>query len=137
MAIAPTLLSAAAAPALFAWIFGSDWRPSGEYLQILSPMLLMNLLVFPLYHTLTVLNKSNLLLGIETLRIVLVFLSFWLPAVLGHSVRVALWAYSASYILTQLLLMGMIVKVSHSLLSRQVKYGGDEDRQDEDVNKDR
>jgi O-antigen/teichoic acid export membrane protein len=137
MAIAPTLLSAAAAPALFAWIFGSDWRPSGEYLQILSPMLLMNLLVFPLYHTLTVLNKSNLLLGIETLRIVLVFLSFWLPAVLGHSVRVALWAYSASYILTQLLLMGMIVKASHSLLSRQVKYGGDEDRQDEDVNKDR
>ena len=118
IAVMFTLLLAAVAPKLFAWVFGNDWRPSGEYLQVLAPMLLVNILVFPLYHTLTVLNRSDLLLGVEVLRIALVFVSFWLPAILGQSLQVALWAYSASYVLTQLLLMGLIIRASRKPGSR-------------------
>jgi len=118
IAVMFTLLLAAVAPTLFAWVFGNDWRPSGEYLQVLAPMLLVNILVSPLYHTLTVLNRSDLLLGVEVLRIALVFVSFWLPAILGQSLQVALWAYSASYVLTQLLLMGLIIRASRKPESR-------------------
>jgi len=118
-AAAPTLVLFAVAPALFAWLFGADWRASGEYLRILAPMLLINLVVFPLHHTPAVLNKPNVLFAIETLRAFLIFLSFWLPAICGQSFHVALWAYSASYILTQLLLMGVIIKLSRCLKSRR------------------
>ena len=116
----PTLLLMTGAPLLFTWLFGAGWRTSGEYLQILAPLLLVNLIVSPLYNTLTVLRKSRLLLKIEALRATMVLLSFWLPALTGQPFQVAVWAYMVSYFMTQLFFLTLMLKALRSLLSAEV-----------------
>jgi O-antigen/teichoic acid export membrane protein len=115
LAILPTVLLMVVAPPLFAWLFGADWRASGEYLQILTPVLLARLVASPIAQTLIVTRRLSLQLGWESLRLILVALSFWLPAILHQPFSVALSAYSGVYTLSLLLLMGLILRSVHRL----------------------
>lgn len=117
LGLVPTLVLMASAPLLFTWVFGAAWRTSGEYLQILAPLLFVNLIASPLYNTLTVLRKSRLLLKIEALRATMVLLSFWLPALAGQPFQVAVWAYTMSSFMTQLLFLLVMLKALRSLSS--------------------
>jgi O-antigen/teichoic acid export membrane protein len=114
LAILPTVLLMVVAPPLFAWLFGADWRTSGEYLQILSPVLLARLVAAPIAQTLLITRRLSLQLGWEGLRFGLVALSFWVPASLHLPFRAALVWYTVSYSLSLTLLVGLILwRVSH------------------------
>jgi len=63
---------------------------------------------------LTVLKESRLLLKIEVL------LSFWLPALVGQPFQVAVWAYTMSSFMTQLLFLLVMLKALRSLSSGEV-----------------
>lgn len=116
----PTFVLMASAPLLFTWVFGVAWRTSGEYLQILAPLLFVNMIASPLYNTLTVLKKSRLLLKIEALRTATVLFSFWLPALVGQPFQVAVWAYTLSSFMTQLVFLLVMLKALRSLSSEEV-----------------
>jgi O-antigen/teichoic acid export membrane protein len=115
LALVPTVLLMSAAPPLFAWLFGADWRTSGEYLQILAPVLLARLVAAPIAQTLLITRRLSLQLGWESLRLIGVALSFWLPATLHQPFRTALWIYSGVYMLSLFLLIGLILRSVHRL----------------------
>lgn len=107
--ILPTLLLMAFAPPLFALVFGSEWRTTGEYLQILAPLLLMRLMAAPIAQTLTITRSLPAQFGWEFMRALLVFASFWLPAQMSQPLRVALVGYTVVYLLSLGLLIGLIL----------------------------
>jgi O-antigen/teichoic acid export membrane protein len=115
LALVPTVLLMSAAPPLFAWLFGADWRTSGEYLQILAPVLLARLVAAPIAQTLLITRRLSLQLGWESLRLIGVALSFWLPATLHQPFRTALWIYSGVYMLSLFLLIGLTLRSVHRL----------------------
>jgi O-antigen/teichoic acid export membrane protein len=114
LALVPTVLLMSAAPPLFAWLFGADWRTSGEYLQILAPVLLARLVASPIAQTLIVTRRLSLQLGWESLRLILVALSFWLPASMHLPFRTALIGYTVVYTLSLGLLIGLILWSVHN-----------------------
>jgi len=109
LAILPTAVLMGVAPPLFGWLFGADWRTSGEYLQILAPVLLARLVTASIDQTLVVTRRLNLHLSWEGLRLIGVVLSFWLPTMLNQPLRVALWGYTGVSMLSLLLLIGLVL----------------------------
>jgi O-antigen/teichoic acid export membrane protein len=109
VALPPTILLTLFAPPLFAWVFGTAWRTSGEYLQILAPVLLARFVASPIAQTLVIARRLDFQLGWEALRLMLITLSFGLPAWLNQPFRTALWAYAGAYTISLLILMGLIL----------------------------
>lgn len=65
----------------FEFIFGSEWRDSGLYVQILAPMLLVQFIVVPLSQTLNIIERQDIQLYWDVSR----FLSHQkiVPTILG------------------------------------------------------
>jgi O-antigen/teichoic acid export membrane protein len=57
--LVPSLLLGTVAQPLFAFVFGSEWRPAGLYGQIMAPMLLAQFVISPLSVTLNVIEKQS------------------------------------------------------------------------------
>lgn len=112
-ALLPTAALMLVAPPLFAWLFGAEWRTSGEYLQILAPVLLMRLVTAPVAQTLVVARRMAFQLGWEASRLAMITLSFWLPATLQQPFHTALLIYTGTYTLSMLILIGLIVWSVH------------------------
>ncbi len=107
--IAPTLLLMVFAPPLFALVFGAEWRTTGEYLQILAPLLLVRLMAAPIAQTLTITRSLPAQFGWEFMRVLLVFASFWVSAQMSQPFRVALIGYAVVSMLSLGLLIGLIL----------------------------
>jgi len=60
LATPPSLILFFFAPSLFDFVFGNDWRESGEYARILAPMLLTRFVATPLGFVLTIAHKQNI-----------------------------------------------------------------------------
>ena len=59
--------------------------------------------------------KMRLLLKIEVLRATMVLLGFWLPVLVGQPFQVALWAYTMSSFMTQVIFLLVMLKALRSL----------------------
>jgi O-antigen/teichoic acid export membrane protein len=70
--IGPTVLLMIASPLLFAPVFGEAWRDAGFFAAFLAPMYLLTLVTSPTGATLDVLERQDLHLARELLRLVLV-----------------------------------------------------------------
>jgi O-antigen/teichoic acid export membrane protein len=70
--IVPTILVMVAAPIFFGPIFGEDWRQAGVFTALLAPMYFLTLVSNPTGSTLSVLERQDLALGREVLRVVLI-----------------------------------------------------------------
>jgi O-antigen/teichoic acid export membrane protein len=70
--IGPTILAAILSPILFGTIFGEEWATAGLYVTILAPMYFLLSVFSPTGSTLYVLERQELHLLQEVLRIVLV-----------------------------------------------------------------
>ncbi|HEX5824809.1 MAG TPA: oligosaccharide flippase family protein [Candidatus Limnocylindrales bacterium] len=68
----PALLLAVAAPVLFGPVFGEEWREAGWYTAFLTPVYYLTLTTSPTGATLDVLERQDLHLVRETMRLVLV-----------------------------------------------------------------
>jgi O-antigen/teichoic acid export membrane protein len=108
--ILPTLLLMAFAPTLFEWVFGAQWRPTGEYLQILAPMLLLRLALVPVSQTIVVIQKLSFQFFWEILRLLLMITSFWLPVLMHQPFRTALVGYTLTHIASAVLLVGITLR---------------------------
>lgn len=83
-----------AAPGLFAFVFGENWRTAGTLAQLLVPSFLLQFAVVPISQTLNVLEKQDLQLIWDALRLVAVVASLLVPALMNSSIRVAVGAYA-------------------------------------------
>lgn len=72
LGVVPSALVGVAAPFLFGPVFGDDWREAGIYTAILAPMYFLTLVASPTSGTLDVLERQDLHLVREILRIVIV-----------------------------------------------------------------
>lgn len=70
--VGPTVLLAILAPFVFPIVFGDEWTEAGWYTTILAPMYLLTLATSPTGATLDVLERQDLHLFRETLRLILV-----------------------------------------------------------------
>jgi len=107
--ILPTLLLMAFAPPVFAFVFGSEWRMTGEYLQILMPLFLLRLTIAPIDRTLIVVNRLPTHLLWEAIRTALVTASIVFPAYLGWPFQAALVGYTTVSGLSLVLLILLIM----------------------------
>jgi len=57
------------APPVFDFVFGDEWRMAGQYVRILSPMLLVRFVVSPLSQTLNILEQQGVMFVWETIRL--------------------------------------------------------------------
>lgn len=60
----------------FSFIFGENWKESGLYAQLLSPMILLQFVVVPLSQTLNILERQDLQLLWDTARFVSIVILF-------------------------------------------------------------
>jgi len=87
---APLMLSiAVAATLLVGPVFGSEWEEAGTYITILTPLYTMQLLTSPLAGTLTILERQDLALVREIVRILLLTIAIVVAQELALS---ATWA---------------------------------------------
>jgi O-antigen/teichoic acid export membrane protein len=74
---------AAIAPYGFGFLFGSEWHIAGQYLQVLSPMLIASFVASPMGVILDVLERQDLHLFREISRITLLLLAWWVSRTWG------------------------------------------------------
>ena len=55
----PALLLLLFAPQLFAWVFGANWRASGELAQLMAPLFLLNFVASPLSYVFFVAGRQK------------------------------------------------------------------------------
>ena len=84
-------------PDLFGYIFGLQWRESGEYARILAPMFLLRFSVSPLSSVFIIAQKQELDLYLHVLFIILGFSSFYVGFKIYNSIYTALILFSFVY----------------------------------------
>lgn len=83
-------------PWLFKLVFGPEWRDAGVYARILSILILFRFISSPIMNCLNVLEKQGIQLWLNILRVMLVFVIFYLANKVGFSPVKALIVYSVS-----------------------------------------
>ena len=68
----PIALLAILGPAVFGWAFGREWEGTGEIVRLLAPMLVLQFVSSPLGSTLDVLERQDLYLRLELIRVALI-----------------------------------------------------------------
>lgn len=96
ISILPFTIFFYAAPELFAWVFGEQWRTAGEYARILTPMAFMQFNTSPLSSMFMIAEKQRVDLIWQIFLFVLVVVSFLFGKLFADSSR-ALMAFSAAY----------------------------------------
>jgi O-antigen/teichoic acid export membrane protein len=94
LATGPVILAALVSPFVFGIIFGPEWREAGVFAAILAPMYLLRLMTNPTHSTLDVLERQDLHLIRELIRLLLVV-----------GAMVAVWAIGASAVVTVVAIM--------------------------------
>lgn len=102
LALPPTLLLLFS-PALFAWLFGEDWRAAGELARILAPLCFLNFVASPLSYVFFVAGKQRM----ELLWQVALFLATLAVFVAPLSLHGSLFAYALARSLLYLVYLYM------------------------------
>lgn len=84
------------APEVFSLVFGAQWRVSGEYARILTPMFFMQFVTTPLSSMYMLAQKQRMDLVWQFFLFLLIILSFALARLLD-SIEAGLYFYSFSY----------------------------------------
>jgi lipopolysaccharide exporter len=99
LAVLPGLLLLPFAPAVFAFVFGDQWREAGVILQILSAALAAQFIFSPVYGVLNLLERQGVHLIVESARLATLAAALLLSAQQGASVRTVLAYVAAAYVL--------------------------------------
>jgi lipopolysaccharide exporter len=84
------------APSLISWLFGSRWAEAGLYLQLLSVSFLLGLAVLPIGGTLDILERQDLHLAREVIRVTVISGAVVLAGVLHQPPTTAVLLLSAA-----------------------------------------
>ncbi len=104
----PVAMICTSAPWFFAIVFGPGWEMAGRYVQIMGFMFAVRFTIVPLFHTLNVLERQDLYLLWEIIRLVLVVGSLLAGKALGFSDIPAVVAYSLSMMTAYVVLWGLV-----------------------------
>ncbi|MGV7207289.1 lipopolysaccharide biosynthesis protein, partial [Oxalobacteraceae bacterium A2-2] len=94
----PLLLLLAAAPALFGWVFGPQWREGGELARLLAPLYYLNFVAGPLSYVFYIAGQQRAELLWQVALFAMTAAVFLAPLTL----RQAVLAYAAGYALLYL-----------------------------------
>jgi len=92
----PLGIIAAFGPWIFELVFGTEWLDAGVYARILSILILFRFVSSPVMNSLNVMEKQGIQLWLNLLRVILVFIIFYLANKTGFSAVNALIVYSVS-----------------------------------------
>lgn len=110
ISIVPFSIFFLAAPELFAWVFGEQWRVAGEYAQILTPLAFLQFVTTPLSSVYVFAEKQRIDLLWQICLLILVTVSFFGGKFFTNE-KIAIVMFSASYCL----MYGVNGVVSYSL----------------------
>lgn len=97
VSVAPFLIFAFLAPALFAFVFGEGWRAAGEYAQILTPLFWASFVASPLSVMFIVTEKQEIDLVIQAALLTLSAAAMAVGHYVFHSPKVCLALLSGVY----------------------------------------
>lgn len=120
--LVPALLAFLLGPWSFEFVFGEEWRTAGVYVRILSPMLLVRFVASPLSQTLNIVERQQILMVWEALRLVLItgaFVGGYLLGLTDIQTMIlfsggASFAYVAMYVMTRSVLCDLPSPVGSS-----------------------
>jgi len=94
----PALILLLFAPYLFAWVFGDNWRASGELAQLMAPLFLLNFVASPLSYVFFVAGrqKADLLWQVTLFAVTLG--AFLAPGSIAQNVLWYVIGYSCLYL---------------------------------------
>jgi len=95
-------------PFLFGLLFGEAWAEAGVLVAILSPLSLISLVVSPVSRLLFVVNRPELKIVVDVMRIAIPFLSFQVMYGFGYGFYLCVGAFSLFGVLSFLLYFGLI-----------------------------
>jgi O-antigen/teichoic acid export membrane protein len=98
-------------PWIFSFIFGESWRTAGIYLRLLSLAFMGRFVVTPLSQTLNILERQDLQLAWDIVRLVVVVGSLSLSRYLNVTPTLSIAIYSVSMFVSYLLLFFLMVSV--------------------------
>jgi O-antigen/teichoic acid export membrane protein len=98
-------------PDIFDFIFGLQWRESGEYARILGPMFLLRFLVSPLSSVFIVAQKQDYDFYLHILFIIMGFFSFFIGFKFYNSIKVSLVLFSLVYSLIYIVYFFLALKL--------------------------
>ncbi|AWB46410.1 hypothetical protein DCC85_21065 [Paenibacillus sp. CAA11] len=107
MGLAMVLLFVFVAPYAFSYLFGNEWRESGEFIRILSLMYLSQFVANSVGTTIDVMERQDLHLYREIVRTILVLGALLAACYTHQSAETALWLYSAASTLGYVLHLGL------------------------------
>lgn len=87
-------------PIVFAFVFGEEWRTSGEFARAMAPALAAQLIASPLSQTLIIFERNGLQLTWDVFRVACVAGSVALAGLFGLSPISAVWVLSGALVLT-------------------------------------
>lgn len=112
----PALLLFFFGPALFSFVFGTEWRAAGVYARILSVLFLAQFIVTPFSHTLNLVDRQELSLAWEVARFLLVLAAFVAaPLLVESTAETTLIVYSGSVALAYVGLFWIYARAIHDL----------------------
>lgn len=104
----PLIGLAVISPWLFGKVFGGEWVIAGQYVQLLLPALIGKTLMTPVTHIFVILERQDLSLVFNSVRLILAVLSIVLPSGAGLPPKMTILSYSlvamSSYILAFLMM---------------------------------
>ena len=99
LALAPSIVLFLFSPQLFSWLFGPDWRQSGELARILAPLYFLNFIAGPLSYVFFVAGKQKIELLWQVALFLMTICVFLAPASLNESVLAYAVGRSVLYII--------------------------------------
>lgn len=90
-----------AGPALFAFVFGEEWREAGQYARIMSPWLFMNFIASPVSHLPLIMNRQRRFFLYSLIGNVAIVLSFAVGAWLFGEITSALIIVTCTQVVFQ------------------------------------
>lgn len=105
----PIVLICSLAPLFFTFVFGTNWGKAGQYVLILGLARAVRFVVTPLAATLNILERQELYLLQDGIRLVLITGAFFAAKVLGVSDHVAVGLYSLSVLVSTLFFWALIL----------------------------
>lgn len=109
------------APFIFGSIFGQEWAETGLLVSILAPVSLLGMVVSPVSRLLFVVNRSELKLIIDGVRLFVPIFGLWAMHDMGYNFWYSVAAFSFLNSLNYILYFGLIWYASSEKTVRTIK----------------
>jgi O-antigen/teichoic acid export membrane protein len=102
------------APDIFVFVFGENWRISGEFAQIMAPVLFLKFITSPLSYTFHIRQKQQLNLIGQIVLLLVTLLSVYLGVIFKNEYMMILF-FSISYSIVYIIYIFVSYKLSKGI----------------------